>query len=72
MATKLLTVGDLVKLTGLPIHKVEYLLSSRNITPTQRAGRFRLYGPDTVERIKCEVQKMSGAQKKPEGLTREN
>ena len=63
MATKLLTVGDLVKLTGQPIHRVEYLLSSRNITPTQRAGRFRLYGPDTVERIQCEVEKMSGVQK---------
>ena len=60
MATKLLTVGDLVKLTGQPIHKVEYLLSSRNITPTQRAGRFRLYGPDTVDRIQREIENMSG------------
>jgi DNA-binding transcriptional MerR regulator len=63
MQNELLTVGDLVRLTGQPIHKIEYLLSSRNITPTQRAGRFRLYGPDTVERIQCEVQKMSGVQK---------
>jgi hypothetical protein len=58
MNTKLLTVGDLVTALEQPIHKIEYLLSSRNIQPVQRAGRFRLYKHGVIDRLQHEIVTM--------------
>ena len=40
---KLITVGRLAELLGVPIHRIEYILRSRNIQPCARAGILRLF-----------------------------
>lgn len=39
----LLTVGELAKRLDVPIHRVEYLIRSRNLQPAQRAGNNRVF-----------------------------
>jgi predicted DNA-binding transcriptional regulator AlpA len=38
-----LTVGELARRIGCPVHKIEYLIRSRNIQPIQRAGNARVF-----------------------------
>ena len=64
MPDKLLTVGDLGQQLDQPIHKIEYLLSSRKVTPIQRAGRFRLYSRDTVRFLRGEIDQMETRSKR--------
>ena len=51
---RLVTVGEIVRRTGLPHHKVEYLLDSRNVAPIGWAGNARVYSDDVVTLIAAE------------------
>ena len=53
---KLLTVGELARQLGVPIHKVEYLLGSRKIKPTGRAGNLRVFDKSVLHRIQDEIR----------------
>jgi len=46
------TVGQIVAQLGVPLHRILYVIESRNIHPTHRMGPWRLYGPDELSRIK--------------------
>lgn len=48
MKSTLFTVGDMARELELPIHRVQYLIRSRNIQPTQRAGLIRLFDEATL------------------------
>lgn len=54
--TKLLTVGLIAKQLNLPIHKVLYLITSRNIRPIQRAGSLRVFSEDTIDILRAEMK----------------
>jgi DNA-binding transcriptional MerR regulator len=47
----LLTVGQIAQRAGVPIHRVEYFISSRKISPVARAGQLRIFAEDVVEQI---------------------
>ena len=47
----LLTTGAIADLVGEPIHRVEYVLRTRNIRPVGIAGRLRVYDTDAVDQI---------------------
>ena len=53
--TKLLTVGEIAKQLNCPIHKVLYLIQSRQIKPFQRAGCLRIFGEDVVDMLRSEL-----------------
>ena len=53
---KSLTVGEIAKRLDCPIHKVEYLISSRNINPVERAGNLRIFANDVVEILRDEIK----------------
>jgi len=38
-----LTVGDLARLLGQPVHRIQYLLKSRGIQAAARAGNLRVF-----------------------------
>ena len=57
MADKLLTVGEIAKQLDCPVHRVDYIILSRNIKPVQLAGRFRVFDEEALERIRSEVMK---------------
>ena len=45
------TVGEIARRLGEPIHRIEYVIRSRNIRPTCRAGSVRVFTDADVERI---------------------
>lgn len=52
---KLLTIGEMARRLGWPLHKVDYILRSRRIEPKARAGILRIFGEDVIERLRSEV-----------------
>ena len=46
-----LAIGEIVKLTGEPLHRIEYLIRTRAIQPVRRVGNVHLYDEEGVERI---------------------
>ena len=54
MKNQLITVGVIAERTGIPVHTVQYLIQSRNIQPESRAGRLRVFGETTIEKIQKE------------------
>ena len=58
MSKQLLTVGKLAEMTRLPVHKVQYVLRSREIHEVQRAGNARVFSAGTVDAIREAVQGM--------------
>ena len=58
-APKLRTPGVLAEDLGQPLHRVLYVLRSRqNIRPAAIAGRLRLYDRDALEAIRVELARM--------------
>lgn len=52
---KALTVGRMANLLGQPIHRIQYLISSRSIEPVLRAGNLRVFSPETLDVLKKEL-----------------
>jgi hypothetical protein len=58
-APKLRTPGALAEDLGQPLHRVLYVLRSRqHIRPAAMAGRLRLYDRDALEAIRVELVRM--------------
>ena len=56
------TVGEISRRLGVPLHRVEYVLRTRNIRPSGIAGNCRVYADEDVERIAAELRRI-GARK---------
>ena len=57
-----LTVGEIARRHGVPIHRVQYLLRTRaDIQPAARAGTTRVYGEADVDRIGEHLQAIEAA-----------
>ncbi len=52
---KLLTVGEIARRLGCPIHKILYLIQSRQIVPIQRAGALRVFDDSVLDLIRSEM-----------------
>jgi hypothetical protein len=52
------TVGEIARRLGEPIHRIEYVLRTRNIRPSGLAGNCRVYPDKDVERIAAELQRV--------------
>ncbi len=50
------TVGEIARRLAEPVHRVEYILRTRNIRPSGIAGNSRVYTEEDVERIAAELQ----------------
>jgi DNA-binding transcriptional MerR regulator len=53
------TVGEIARRLNEPVHRIEYVLRTRNIKPTGLAGNARVYTDDDVERIADELARMN-------------
>ncbi len=59
MAVKVLsTVGVISRRLRKPLHRVEYVISSRAIQPDGMAGNARVFSDAAVARIKSELQRI--------------
>ena len=71
-APKLRTPGVLAEDLGQPLHRVLYVLRSRqHIRPAAMAGRLRLYDRDALEAIRVELARMD-ARRGDKGARRGN
>lgn len=50
--TMLPTVGEIARRLGVSTHQIEYLIRSRRIQPSGRAGNARVFSEKDVERIR--------------------
>jgi DNA-binding transcriptional MerR regulator len=50
------TVGEIARDAGLPLHKIEYWIRARNIQPTGRVGRLRVFDAETVQTIIAQLR----------------
>ena len=64
MSERALTVGEIARRLNCPIHRIEYLVQSRNIQPTQRAGNLRVFSQETYAFIEAELKKSQRSAKK--------
>jgi hypothetical protein len=49
------TVGEIARRLGHPVHRVEYVIRSRRIRPTGRAGNCRVFAEEDIIRIATEL-----------------
>lgn len=52
------TVGRIADHLGVPRHRIDYLISSRKITPLDRAGIARVFDAADVDRIAAELRRI--------------
>lgn len=53
-----LTVGEIARQTNQPVHRIEYIIRSRNIQPNQRAGNARVFSKSDFEFIASEIKRI--------------
>jgi DNA-binding transcriptional MerR regulator len=58
-----LTVGEIALRLKASIHRVEYIIRSRAIQPTNRAGNARIFTDADVERIGSELRRIANQKK---------
>lgn len=52
------TIGEIVRRTGFPLHRIEYVIRTRGIRPTGRAGNARIFTEVDVSRIASELRRI--------------
>ena len=54
-----LTVGEIARRLGAPLHRVEYILRTRRqVRPAARAGKTRIYSEDDLQFIASELRRI--------------
>jgi hypothetical protein len=53
------TVGEIARRLNEPLHRVEYVIRSRNIKPSALAGNCRVFGEEAVQLIEQELRRMA-------------
>lgn len=61
------TTGEICRRLGEPLHRVQYIISSRGIEPTARAGNLRLFSETDVTRIAAELQAIDSERRLGQG-----
>jgi DNA-binding transcriptional MerR regulator len=52
------TIGIIAEQLGEPVHRIEYVIRSRNIQPSGRAGNARVFTDGDIERIASELRRI--------------
>lgn len=52
------TVGEIARRNNAPVHRVEYLIRSRDIWPIGRAGNARLFAESDADRIGADLRRI--------------
>lgn len=54
------TIGQVAAMLGVPVHRVDYAVSSRRIDGHARAGRYRMFSSEQITAI-AEALRETGA-----------
>ncbi len=60
--TTLPTVGEIARRLGESLHRIEYVIRSRNIQPASRAGHVRIFAEADVVHIADELRLIDARQ----------
>jgi DNA-binding transcriptional MerR regulator len=52
------TIGTIADRLGEPVHRIEYVIRSRNIQPSGRAGNVRVFTEGDIERVASELRRI--------------
>ncbi len=55
----LLTVGEIARRLGQEVHRIEYVIRSRNIRPVGWAGHARVFRDADLNRIASELRRIA-------------
>jgi len=53
------TLGDLAREVGTTPQQADYIIRTRRIRHSARAGTLRLFDPDAVQRVRVEIKLMA-------------
>jgi len=53
-----LTIGDIVKQTGYPFHRIQYFLKSLKIKPQCKLGQARVFTAQDADKIKKYIERL--------------
>ena len=53
-----LTIGEIARRLGVAVHRVEYLVRTRNLKAAARAGNIRLFSETDVTYIAGEIRRI--------------
>lgn len=56
------TVGEIARRLGESLHRIEYVIRSRNIQPASRAGHVRIFAEADVSQIADELRQIDARQ----------
>jgi hypothetical protein len=54
----LFTVGEIARRLGVELHRVEYVLRTRDIWPCSRAGNALVYTREDLDRVGSEIKRI--------------
>ena len=66
-APRLDTTGHIADKLGVPVHRVQYVVATRGITPAAYAGRLRLFDREALARIRYELNAIDARQSREGG-----
>jgi len=52
------TIGEIARRLGVPVHRVEYVIRTRNLRPVARAGNLRVFSEADVAYVAGELRRM--------------
>ena len=58
---QMFTVGELARRAGVPVHRVTYVIETRDIEPLGRAGQARVFGREAAEQVLEELRQIAAA-----------
>ena len=61
------TIGSIAERCGVGVHQVRYVIDSRGIRPSAKAGNARVFSEQDVERIREELQRIARAKEQNRG-----
>jgi hypothetical protein len=57
-APTMTTIGEIARRLGEPIHRIEYVIRTRRISPRGWAGNARVFPEEAVDAIALELQRI--------------
>jgi hypothetical protein len=65
-AKQLVTVGQIAQELNEPLHRIEYVLRTRDISPCGIAGNCRVYTEEDIERVAMELRNIDAEKDRTE------
>jgi DNA-binding transcriptional MerR regulator len=59
------TIGEIARRLGVAVHRVEYVVRTRNIQPVSRAGNLRVFSEPDIDFVGAEIRRIDGERESP-------